>query len=378
MILEVRGTNTRNKGAELMLRAAVEALRDEHQLAVEPRIGSYDERSRLGLLQKATTRAPDQAVRLAQRVLPSRIDGWLSDRYGIVLPHRIDAVLDAAGFAYSDQFDLERSLAAAALAEQLSAAGRPYVLLPQAFGPFEGADHRAAFRRLLDASALVFARDRTSLEHVRTSGGRQDHVRLAPDFTCLLKGRVPEGFAVRKGVALLVPSSKLLTETSPEVADAYLPFFVEVAGLLRERGSEVALLVHERGDEDVVQRLRALLPETTEVLRSEDARDLKGMIGTAHLVVGSRFHALVSALTQGVPSLGIGWSHKYDELFGDYGCSDMVLDPVRDREVVPALLERALETESREVLVRSLVAAADEQRKRSRAMWAEVRRVLAK
>ncbi len=52
--------------------------------------------------------------------------------------------------------------------------------------------------------------------------------------------------------------------------------------------------------------------------------------------MSGRFHALVSALSQGVPGLVHGWSHKYRWLSDEYGVSDFVLDPYENPGTVEA------------------------------------------
>jgi colanic acid/amylovoran biosynthesis protein len=377
MIVEVRGANTRNKGAELMLRAIVRELEGKHRVAVESRVGSYDERARMGLLQKVSGRLPEPVMRTAGRLLPSKERRHLLDKYGLLFDDRVEAILDASGFAYTDQFDLSRCEVAAGRAERARRSGKPYVLLPQAFGPFTSPERRAAFVRLADSSDLLYARERISLEHVLESGCRTDHVRLAPDFTCLLDGEVPPEFEPPDRLALIVPSEKLLSATSSEVQAAYLPFLAAAAAWLRDNGFDVRILLHERNDAETVEGLRALLATRVPLVRFENAVHLKGIIGSAQLVVGSRFHALVSALSQGVPSVGVGWSHKYEMLFEGYGCPERVLDPRAGASALAEHLSDLSEGPERARLVRGLRTAAAVQVERARSMWSEVHALLA-
>jgi polysaccharide pyruvyl transferase WcaK-like protein len=374
VIVEVRGANTRNKGGELMLRAIARELEGDHGVAVEPRVGSYEERARMGLLQKV----PDRRAWLiaVARGLLRKVRPHAASQHGVVLDPDIGALLDASGFAYSDQFDLERSVIAAERAELAKRRGQRVVLLPQAFGPFESASRRDAFCRLADSADLVYARERVSLEHVMGSGSRTDHVRLAPDFTCLLDGELPDGFEAPDRLAVVVPSAKLLTETAPDVRESYLPFLASVVDFLRAADFDVRLLQHERGDGKVIDALQARLQVPAPTVAFESALHLKGVIGSADVVVASRFHALVSALSQGVPALGLGWSHKYEMLFDDYGCGDHVVAPT----LAPAQLEQHLRTltedPTRSKIVDLLQRHAAAERARTRAMWSEIRPLL--
>jgi colanic acid/amylovoran biosynthesis protein len=359
-----------------MLRAIADELRGRHLAAVEPRIGSYDERARIGLLQKFSNRLPDPLIRAGARTLPKKARWHLLDKYGIVFDDGIEAVLDASGFAYSDQFDLQRCVLAADRAERFRRQGKPFVLLPQAFGPFTSAALREAFVRLADNSDLVYAREQVSYEHVISTGCRTDHVRLAPDFTCLLAGEVPGEFDRSERLALLVPSEKLLSQTSSVVREAYLPFLAAAVEWFRREAYDVRMLLHERDDGGIINELQDHLDHTAPVIHFSDARHLKGIIGSAHIVVGSRFHALVSALSQGIPAIGVGWSHKYAMLFDDYDCEEHVVDPTIGAEALSEHLATLSYGSHRDRVVRGLQAAAETERQRAGAMWLQVHALL--
>ena len=57
-----------------------------------------------------------------------------------------------------------------------------------------------------------------------------------------------------------------------------------------------------------------------------DAKELKSIIAGAELAVGSRYHFLIAAMSCGVPSLALGWGHKYYEMFELFGMEDYVFE----------------------------------------------------
>ena len=49
------------------------------------------------------------------------------------------------------------------------------------------------------------------------------------------------------------------------------------------------------------------------------AQEIKGVINQCEVIVASRYHTIVAALSLGIPTLGIGWHHKYVGVLGLVG-----------------------------------------------------------
>jgi colanic acid/amylovoran biosynthesis protein len=96
------------------------------------------------------------------------------------------------------------------------------------------------------------------------------------------------------------------------------------------------------------------------------------MPGSCDATISSCFHGLVSALSQGVPSLSTGWGHKYSRLFDDYGFGEGVVSVLDSegilRENINMLLELALSVSLRS----KLTGHSAELKRLSEEMWALV------
>lgn len=360
-----------------MLRAAVAELGADHRLAVEPWIGEYAVRARLGLYQKLWLKRLGPAAGVPAGVLPRRIRRWL----GVVTEREIAGVLDAAGFAYGDQVGAARTERAAADAGRWRANGQKVILLPQALGPFTSRRIRVAATRLIERSDLVFARDPVSLAAVRDLGVDDGHVGLAPDFTIGLPATpVPAPTTGPHGY--VIPNSKVVTFGGAASEQRYLEFLVGCIRALERRSVRPFILIHEgREDATIAEALRAAAGAGVEVLREDDPLALKGLIGQCQVVIGSRFHGLVSALAQAVPVVAVGWSHKYAGLLADYGVPEALvsLDPEAGgtgQVDVEAWVGPALDEPARSRTVATIRAAATRQQALTAAMWQRVRAVL--
>ena len=112
--------------------------------------------------------------------------------------------------------------------------------------------------------------------------------------------------------------------------------------------------------------------ENIEIFIEHDALTIKGIIGISAGLIGSRYHALISALSQGVPSLATGWSHKYKMLFEEYGLRDGCLQLPVEFSIVKAHIDRMVNESSRRQIVPMLVNAATINREQTELMWQKI------
>lgn len=359
--IELRGVNTHNKGAHLMMIAVANRLRGRARLTVSPNGSDFDQRSALGFHQTLLLNQLPGLSGTVGGALPRQI----KDAFGLVAASEVRGVLDAAGFAYSDSFSIQRSKREAKISARWKKRGVPRVFLPQAFGPFTNPEQARWTRELLNDAALVYARDRQSFDYVTALGAKTD-VRLAPDFTIGLK---PDGIAspIAGEFGAIVPNAKMLSHTKLS-SQQYTQFLADAASELRAQGLRAVVVIHEHND----RALATALSERSDVetFESADPLVLKRVLSDARVVVASRFHALVSALSARTPVVALGWSHKYAALLDDFGASAWMTDGSDD---IAARIRRTLgDTETAATMdtkVTELLA-------RNEHMWTEVESVI--
>jgi polysaccharide pyruvyl transferase WcaK-like protein len=358
MVLEIHGGGLQNKGAELMLRTAFDEL--SHRLpttrfAVYPVDAGYGGTAPLGLYHILP--GPGRQGRLAllgrgaqacaELAFPSRLS-FLENNYGLVRNARLDGLVDVSGYAFSDEWGPDLAKAFAALSVTYRRRGKPVVLLPQAFGPFITASVRAHFQTIVRNAVLVFARDQESFEYALEATDQPDRVLRAPDITLFsILGDPPPPRVLRSGrpFACLVPNARVLDRGRLD-ADTYLLRLSEAARHLLNFDLDVLITVHsnEAADVSIAERLRQELgSERVSTALSNNALELRRLIGSASCLVGSRYHSLVAAFAQGVPSVALGWSHKYRGLYRDFGVPDLCLDSTTSSKELDVALQRVLD-----------------------------------
>ena len=377
MLIEIKGVQFVNKGAALMLQAIVDRLRHrlpDVEFALAPGAhASFRDIAAAGAWQRLRVPgAPLDVDSLSYR-LPARVRA-AGRRYGIVTEADVDAVLDASGFAYGSTWGDVALASTAREIERLAARRKPYLFLPQAFGPFENSAVTRRFGHALGSAALVCAREPQSRQHVESvAGPLGDRLAVFPDFTIGLPGL--REAAARHGVdrktALLIPNVHMQDARNPD-ADwraAYVPLMASLGKQLAERGYAVRVLNHEGAADAALCKSLQQAAASAAVITESDPRALKGVIGGAGFVVCSRYHGCVSALAQAVPCLGTAWSHKYAALFDEFGVRDCLLSS-SDANAASRALDAALD--SRDALAARLAAARPALEARVDAMWQRV------
>ncbi|UPR47536.1 polysaccharide pyruvyl transferase family protein [Vibrio cyclitrophicus] len=339
----MKGVQFENKGAELMLQTLVHEFSSEKvKIVLAPGLNSsYSDRAKVGAYQLFNISKGKYDFNRVSYLIPKKLRGWLNNWFGIVFESDLTCVLDASGFAYGDQWPELNSERVAKQVSRLKRAGKKYIFLPQAFGPFSREFDFENMQKAISLAELTFARDIVSFNHVKKMN---DTVYQSPDFTCLTSF---ESVKSPKQSFCIIPNSNMVADRADNRGfslEKYCNVIVELSRLLTEKGYKINLFNHEgASDSHICQTISSLLSEKMiahEYFSGYDALATKKFIATQSLVFSSRFHGCVSALSQSVPCIGTTWSHKYEELFSYYGMNEFLIKNTTSFEEIEALISK--------------------------------------
>jgi len=235
------------------------------------------------------------------------------------------------------------------------------VHFPQTYGPYQRRWARWLARYLLKRSPFILARDRESQRVAQELVGTDREVWLSPDVAFALEGALPEQ------IELWPASDPAQRFSGGRGDDGLKPIGINVNGLMYNGGytrnnmfglkldyvamlpelvkrllelhpGEVWLIPHTYGppesvenDPEACRRVRESLPEPLRgrvrlVVGEYDCCKIKGVIGQCDFFIGSRMHACIAALSQGIPTVGIAYSRKFSGVFQSIGVPEWVVD----------------------------------------------------
>ena len=330
------------------------------------------------------------------RIAPGkRVAKWLAARSAAFRAIReADIVADiSAGDSFTDIYGPRRMIIQTLIKSLFFAAGKEMVLLPQTIGPFRHAASRAAARFVLKRAKAVYARDAEGVEEAQrvTGGVLGGRIRFAPDLGVLVEPAAPAdkellrrlvrmsegGVLVGMNVSGLLLSGGYSGANQFSLKADYGALNTELARrLLGEPGVSIVFVPHVRAgggwnmEDDLAacEAVRAGLSaaereRTFAVEQTLGVREAKYVIGRCAFFVGSRMHACIAALTQGVPAVGLAYSVKFGGVFETLGAGDLAVDlrAAPQEEVVERVLAAYRGREERRGRIVAAVPAAKAQ-----------------
>jgi colanic acid/amylovoran biosynthesis protein len=379
VLIEIRKAGFINKGAQLMLRATMQAISTRipsARFTVTPSSSDGDQPissiASEGLTAKLSVARAGLELGNLARFVPSR----LRSRYGVSLDREVDVVLDAAGFCYGAPWPSTNLAALATASRRWRQQGTKLILLPQSFGDFTDSSDRTLMQRIGENCSHIFVRDDQSHRGLSNIVDA-DTLSASPDFTVSLPGIAPLDPTRYRDTVAIVPNAKMLHRTDESTRNRYLPCLAECISIIESLGMRSAIVLHElKMDRSLGDELAAC-GRSVELIVENDPQRIKGILGACHATIGSRYHGLVSSLSQGVPSLATSWSHKYQQLFADYGCEENLID-VRDASTTKKAVEQLVSSDVNAPARSRLLPAAEKHRKRAEAMWDKVAELITK
>lgn len=378
MIIEIRGVGFVNKGAELMLHGILQKVKmkfPEAKFVIAPslKVSPYEKRAKLGLYQKVTYEK--LGIDFGE-FISSCITSKRKEMYGLYTTKDVDIVLDASGFAHGDKWGVKNTKKFAKFAKKLKKNNSKLILLPQAFGPFENSEIKKEFKELIDNSDLVFARESISFDYVKKISNR-NLIYNMPDFTNLVKSSPINNFDFDNNNFCIIPNYKMVNKKWIEnKGNGYLDLIEVCIKYLRERNKKPFILVHEGNkDFELAQEISKRVSGIN-IFKEEDPLKVKDILKKCDGVIGSRFHSLVSSLSQCTPTLGTSWSHKYEMLFKDYNFEKGLLSLDLNKEEIEEKIDYLIEEKTKSELIQNLEERSTYLKRLSEEMWDKVFEVL--
>jgi polysaccharide pyruvyl transferase WcaK-like protein len=252
---------------------------------------------------------------------------------------KADLFVDAWGIDFTDRLskmNLRGALLAKPLIRVAAMFGTPAVHYTASYGPMAGRGMRMAARRVLGRQCtMVFCRERKSRDILIGCGVEARKLVVAPDTGFLMPSRAVEVEGLQPGIPCLgisVSHQIIRQWTSPE------PYLDMVAALcdraVRQWGVQVMLIPNELAEgryddravaRDVLERVQSKKMVHVFPAERHTGPEQKGAIARCDLFVASRYHSIVAAMSLGVPTVVIGWHHKYAELLEKFGQEEVGL-----------------------------------------------------
>ncbi|MBI4286100.1 MAG: polysaccharide pyruvyl transferase family protein [Chloroflexi bacterium] len=222
--------------------------------------------------------------------------------------------------------------------------GKRLIVFPQSIGPFRRKISLFAARSVLNRAAFVVARESITYDYLKKIGIRSP-IFLSSDVAFLLE-KAPQQRILEILSAEQIPNDKPLIglsisqhinlKYSNPSDNSYIQNMVRTIDYLIETLDATIILVphstsvRSNDDDRIVGALvRDKVKERDRVIlidKEYSSEELKGIISCCSLFMGARMHANIAALSSGVPTIAIAYSHKTYGIMRELGQENWICD----------------------------------------------------
>ncbi len=338
-----------NKGASAMLESAIQTLRgripgvtftllsmyptEDQAQNIYPELSIIDARPRvLGITINS--------LALLHRILPPLRKVILKRSAAIRALAGSQVLLDQGGITFTDGREKFLLYNVASILPAMNLHTSVFKCA-QAVGPFTSPINRAAAKYYLPRVSTLVTRGR--ITHEFAVGLGLTNIVAGADYAFSLELDGSEASAVARHFDLGFFDEGTIVGLSPSVVlqkkinaggASYVAEMVTFVDAQTASGRKVLLVPHSartgtdkthNNDLPLCREIYRKIAQPESVLfldRELPSQELRYLIGRCDLFVASRFHAMVSALAMAVPTLVIGWSHKYREVLEMFELED--------------------------------------------------------
>ncbi len=340
-----------NKGAAAMLESAIQTLSARFPDAEFTLLSMYPEEDRKQNPYKNLEIVDASPLMLgvginsgalAHRLLPFARNVIHDNSPAVRALKKADVLLDQGGITFVDGREKFLIYNVASVLPALNL-GVPVVKCAQALGSFNNPINKWAAKTYLPKMAAIVSRGAVTQRYLE--GLNLTNVVEGADYAFLLDvTKDDQKAAEHKFDAAFFDKTSRVVGVSPSVVmrkkvdaagGSYVREIVDfIDYVTSKKGYKVALIPHSvrtgtdkthNNDLPLCQEIYAKLSDKKKVLFIEQemgSQELRYIIGRCDVFVASRFHAMISSLSMAVPTLVIGWSHKYKEVLDMFGLAE--------------------------------------------------------
>jgi polysaccharide pyruvyl transferase WcaK-like protein len=346
-----------NKGAAAMLESSIQTLGKKYPDAEFVLLSVYPEEDKKLNIYDNLTILPATAKKVGLVMNP------LAVLYKIMPPLRntillkspqlraikeADVLLDQGGITFTDGREVFLLYNVASILPAMMV-GTKVVKCAQALGPFNNPINKMVSRLVLPRVKLIIARGEKTFEHLNGLGLK--NFKLATDYAFSLDisekdekdakaiyKELSKGIDFRNKQVVGISPSVVVEKKCLKKSIDYISLMQWFISDLISKGNVVVLLPHSVRS-DVAKKHNNDLPLCQNIYdglddksgcvfinREVSSQALRYIIGQTDLFIACRFHAMISSLSMSVPTMVLGWSHKYMEILDLFGVKEYGLD----------------------------------------------------